>query len=181
MQLAPDARAALGSAEFFDGTSNKFSRSGSEEADEFYRTVIPDRSSRTDARSSCARRWPGCCGPSSFTTTSRTLAERRPGGTRSAARTAQRPQHEWRHLYNADVISMPDKWEYPWYAAWDLAFHCIALALVDPDFAKEQLLLMTARVVHAPQRAIAGLRMGLRRRQSAGARLGRLARLQRSR
>src|SRR4030095_9731651 len=51
--------------------------------------------------------------------------------------------HEWRHLYNADVISMPDKWEYPWYAAWDLAFHCVALAIVDPDFAKEQLLLMT--------------------------------------
>jgi mannosylglycerate hydrolase MGH1-like protein/glycosyl hydrolase family 63 len=51
--------------------------------------------------------------------------------------------HEWRHLYNSDVISMPDKWEYPWYAAWDLAFHCIALALVDAQFAKEQLLLMT--------------------------------------
>ena len=51
--------------------------------------------------------------------------------------------HEWRHLYNADVISMPDKWEYPWYAAWDLAFHCVALAIVDSDFAKEQLLLMT--------------------------------------
>jgi Mannosylglycerate hydrolase MGH1-like glycoside hydrolase domain len=51
--------------------------------------------------------------------------------------------HEWRHLYNADVISMPDKWEYPWYAAWDLAFHCVALAIVDADFAKEQLLLMT--------------------------------------
>src|SRR5213083_1147885 len=50
--------------------------------------------------------------------------------------------HEWRHLYNADVISMPDKWEYPWYAAWDLAFHCIPLALVDPDFAKEQLILL---------------------------------------
>src|SRR4030095_6653433 len=47
--------------------------------------------------------------------------------------------HEWRHLYNADVISMPDKWEYPWYAAWDLAFHCVPLALVDSDFAKEQL------------------------------------------
>jgi hypothetical protein len=46
-------------------------------------------------------------------------------------------------LYNADVISMPDKWEYPWYAAWDLAFHCVALAIVDSDFAKEQLLLMT--------------------------------------
>ena len=50
--------------------------------------------------------------------------------------------HEWRHLYNADIISMPDKWEYPWYAAWDLAFHCIPLAMVDPDFAKEQLLLL---------------------------------------
>lgn len=50
---------------------------------------------------------------------------------------------EWMHLNNADVISMPDKWEYPWYAAWDLAFHCIPLAMIDPDFAKEQLLLLT--------------------------------------
>jgi len=49
---------------------------------------------------------------------------------------------EWFHMLNADVISMPDKWEYPWYAAWDLAFHAISLALVDFDFAKEQLLLM---------------------------------------
>src|SRR5262249_41376838 len=46
---------------------------------------------------------------------------------------------EWAHLYNDDIISMPDKWEYPWYAAWDLAFHAITLALVDPDFAKGQL------------------------------------------
>ena len=49
---------------------------------------------------------------------------------------------DWFHMLNADVISMPDKWEYPWYAAWDLAFHTITLALVDFDFAKEQLLLM---------------------------------------
>ena len=49
---------------------------------------------------------------------------------------------EWFHMFNGDVISMPDKWEYPWYAAWDLAFHTISLALVDFDFAKEQLLLM---------------------------------------
>ena len=48
----------------------------------------------------------------------------------------------WGHVYNEDIISMPDKWEYPWYAAWDLAFHCVTLALVDPDFAKEQLVLM---------------------------------------
>jgi hypothetical protein len=49
----------------------------------------------------------------------------------------------WRHLDNQDVISMPDKWEYPWYAAWDLAFHCVALAHVDPEFAKAQLRLIT--------------------------------------
>jgi hypothetical protein len=48
----------------------------------------------------------------------------------------------WGHLYNVDIISMPDKWEYPWYAAWDLAFHCVALAHVDSTYAKEQLLLM---------------------------------------
>jgi len=48
----------------------------------------------------------------------------------------------WRHLYNIDIISMPDKWEYPWYAAWDLAFHCLPLAHVDPQFAKRQLTLM---------------------------------------
>jgi hypothetical protein len=51
--------------------------------------------------------------------------------------------HEWTHVNNADIISMPDKWEYPWYAAWDLAFHTIALALVDPNFAKHQLVLLT--------------------------------------
>ncbi|HUO74341.1 MAG TPA: hypothetical protein VMU39_26450 [Solirubrobacteraceae bacterium] len=49
---------------------------------------------------------------------------------------------EWMHLNNQDVVSMPDKWEYPWYAAWDLAFHCVALAHVDPEFAKSQLILM---------------------------------------
>ena len=51
--------------------------------------------------------------------------------------------HEWPHLNNADIISMPDKWEYPWYAAWDLAFHTIPLAMVDPEFAKQQLVLLT--------------------------------------
>ncbi len=51
--------------------------------------------------------------------------------------------HEWTHLQNADIISMPDKWEYPWYAAWDLAFHTIPIAMVDPEFAKHQLLLLT--------------------------------------
>jgi hypothetical protein len=49
----------------------------------------------------------------------------------------------WRNLANSDVLSMPDKWEYPWYASWDLAFHCIPLALIDADFAKHQLVLLT--------------------------------------
>lgn len=56
----------------------------------------------------------------------------------------------WTHLYNSDVISMPDKWEYPWYAAWDLAFHCVAMALIDPDFAKEQLILFLREWYMAP-------------------------------
>jgi hypothetical protein len=54
---------------------------------------------------------------------------------------APRNEH-WHHMYNADIISMPDKWEYPWYAAWDLAFHILAITLVDEDFGKQQLDLM---------------------------------------
>jgi hypothetical protein len=54
---------------------------------------------------------------------------------------AQVRNKDWFHMYNADVISMPDKWEYPWYAVWDLAFHTVTLSLVDVDFAKQQLLL----------------------------------------
>jgi len=57
---------------------------------------------------------------------------------------------EWFHLLNKDIISMPDKWEYPWYAAWDLAFHTLPLAIVDPDFAKEQLDLMLRGVYLHP-------------------------------
>jgi hypothetical protein len=58
------------------------------------------------------------------------------------ARKAAPRNDQWHHMYNGDVISMPDKWEYPWYAAWDLAFHVLALTLVDPDFGKQQLKLM---------------------------------------
>jgi hypothetical protein len=51
--------------------------------------------------------------------------------------------HDWPHVFTRDVISMPDKWEFPWFASWDLGFHCVVLAHVDPHFAKEQILLMT--------------------------------------
>jgi hypothetical protein len=62
----------------------------------------------------------------------------------------QAPRNDnWHHMYNGDVISMPDKWEYPWYAAWDLAFHVIALTLVDPEFGKQQLrLILRERYMH---------------------------------
>ncbi|HEY3492304.1 MAG TPA: hypothetical protein VGK43_05090, partial [Solirubrobacterales bacterium] len=63
-------------------------------------------------------------------------AQPAPPATRKAGRNS-----DWPHLYNRDVVSMPDKWEYPWYAAWDLAFHMIPFARIDPEFAKEQLLL----------------------------------------
>jgi hypothetical protein len=66
-------------------------------------------------------------------------------GARRSARNA-----EWFHMLNGDIISMPDKWEYPWYAAWDLAFHTISLSLVDFDFAKEQLLLMLRNLYAHP-------------------------------
>jgi hypothetical protein len=73
-----------------------------------------------------------------------TWLKSRNGGAHAAPRNRQ-----WRHMYNADIISMPDKWEYPWYAAWDLAFHILALTLVDEDFGKQQLdLMLQATYLH---------------------------------
>jgi len=70
--------------------------------------------------------------------------------------------HNWGHLFNADVISMPDKWEYPWYAAWDLAFHMIPMARVDPDFAKQQLLLFLREWYMHPSGAMPAYEWNLR-------------------
>ena len=65
-----------------------------------------------------------------------------PAGPPPPAERKNGRNHAWGHVYNTDIISMPDKWEYPWYAAWDLAFHCVSLAMIDPSYAKEQLVLM---------------------------------------
>ena len=73
----------------------------------------------------------------------------------------------WFHMVAGDVISMPDKWEYPWFAAWDLAFHCAPLSLVDVDFAKEQVELLLQHALPAPERPDPGLRVELQRRQPA--------------
>jgi hypothetical protein len=112
------------------------------EADEFYATVIPKELS-DDAKSVQRQAFAGMLWSKQFyhyvvrEWLEGDKAMPRPPESRKDGR-----NHEWSHLYNSDVISMPDKWEYPWYAAWDLAFHCIPLALVDSEFAKQQLLLM---------------------------------------
>jgi hypothetical protein len=68
--------------------------------------------------------------------------------------------HEWTHLYNRDVVSMPDKWEYPWYAAWDLAFHMIPFTRLDPDFAKAQLVLFLREWYMHPSGALPAYEFG---------------------
>jgi hypothetical protein len=112
------------------------------EADEFYATVIPQNLSR-DAQNVMRQGFAGMLWSKQFYHyVVKNWLEGDPGNPTPPQERTQGRNHDWTHLYNADVISMPDKWEYPWYAAWDLAFHCIPLALVDSDFAKEQLTLM---------------------------------------
>ena len=113
------------------------------EADEFYATVIPQDLSE-DAQNVMRQSIAGLLWSKQFYHYVQREwlhgdpAQPTPPHDRYSGR-----NHDWPHLFNADVVSMPDKWEYPWYAAWDLAFHCIALAMVDSDFAKEQLVLLT--------------------------------------
>jgi Glycosyl hydrolase family 63 C-terminal domain len=112
------------------------------EADEFYRSVIPQDLS-SDAQNVMRQGFAGMLWSKQFYHyVIKDWLEGDPGNPPPPPQRRKGRNHEWTHLYNADVISMPDKWEYPWYAAWDLAFHCIPLALVDSDFAKEQLILM---------------------------------------
>jgi hypothetical protein len=111
------------------------------EADDFYATVIPKALS-DDAKRVMRQAFAGLLWSKQFYHYYlRRWLQGDPCGPPPAPERSQGRNHEWLHLYNEDVISMPDKWEYPWYAAWDLAFHMIPLALVDPDFAKAQLVL----------------------------------------
>jgi len=113
-----------------------------DEADEFYATVIPQDIS-ADAQNVMRQGFAGMLWSKQFY--HYVIKDWLQGDSGSPSPPQERQSgrnHQWTHVYNADVISMPDKWEYPWYAAWDLAFHCVPLALVDPDFAKDQLTLM---------------------------------------
>jgi hypothetical protein len=125
----------------FDGFDQLFSMR-KHEADEFYGTVIPQDLS-SDAKSVMRQGFAGMLWSKQFYHyVIKDWLEGDPGQPTPAAERKTGRNSQWPHLYNADVISMPDKWEYPWYAAWDLAFHCVPLALVDSDFAKEQLVLL---------------------------------------
>jgi hypothetical protein len=125
----------------FDGFDRTFALR-QREADEFYATVIPQDLS-PDARNVMRQGFAGMLWSKQFYYyVVKQWLDGDPGQPPPPPERRKGRNHEWPHLYNADVISMPDKWEYPWYAAWDLSFHCIPLALVDSDFAKEQLVLM---------------------------------------
>jgi hypothetical protein len=112
------------------------------EADEFYGGIVPHNSTADEAnvvrQAHAGLLW----SKQFYHYVVRDWIEGDPGGRRSAeARRAARNK-EWSHVYNRDLLSMPDKWEYPWFAAWDLAFHMIPFARTDPTFAKEQLVLL---------------------------------------
>ena len=147
------------------------------EADEFYDTVIPRRLS-DDGKRVMRQALAGLLWSKQFYHYYvRRWLEGDPACPPPPKERLNGRNHEWRHLYNEDVISMPDKWEYPWYAAWDLAFHMIPFALIDPDFAKAQLILFLREWYMHPNGQIPAYEWALRRREPAGARVGRAARL----
>jgi len=112
------------------------------EADEFYASRIPKEMS-DDAKLIMRQSFSGMLWCKQFFHFDvRTWLNGDPAQPPPPRERLQGRNKDWTHLYNEDIISMPDNWEYPWYAAWDLAFHCIPIALIDPDFAKEQLILL---------------------------------------
>jgi hypothetical protein len=113
------------------------------EADDFYRNIVPQNIA-ADRQNVMRQALGGLLWSKQFYSYDlNRWIQGDPAGPQPPQQRLEGRNKDWHHLYNSDVISMPDKWEYPWYAAWDLAFHCIALALVDANFAKEQLLLVT--------------------------------------
>jgi hypothetical protein len=112
------------------------------EADDFYRDVIPQAMS-PDARSVMRQGFAGMLWSKQFYNYDvQTWLHGDPGQPPPPKERLQGRNCDWEHFYSDDIISMPDKWEYPWFAAWDLAFHCVPLALLDWDFAKNQLTML---------------------------------------
>ncbi len=128
----------------FDGTDELIARRRAE-ADEFYEAITPptvgDDAKQVMRQALAGMLWSKQC---YYFDVDQWLRERGFHPLRTPARRGTRNE-SWYHMFNHDVVSMPDKWEYPWYAAWDLAFHCIPLAMVDRDFAKTQIDLMISQ------------------------------------
>ena len=119
------------------------------EADQFYEGVIP-RSLNADQANVMRQALAGMLWSKQFYhyDVDKWLVEHGSDPFKANRKAAPR-NDQWHHMYNGDVISMPDKWEYPWYAVWDLAFHVLSLTLVDPDFGKQQLkLMLSERFMH---------------------------------
>jgi hypothetical protein len=147
LRLTDDAPAALARINGpgtgpFGSQFDKVLRARRKEADEFYAAVIP-ASLDADQANVMRQALAGMLWSKQFYLydVDKWLEERGSDPFKATRKAAPRNDY-WHHMYNGDVISMPDKWEYPWYAAWDLAFHVLALTVVDPDFGKQQLKLM---------------------------------------
>ena len=126
----------------FDETFAQTFSERKQEADEFYASLIPaelsDDEKHVQRQAFAGMLW----GKQFFYYDVKRWLDGDPTEPPPPEQRCEGRNHDWTHLYNEDIISMPDKWEYPWYAAWDLAFHCVTFALIDPDFAKEQLILL---------------------------------------
>ena len=148
------------------------------EAEEFYRNRIPPGASDDDRRIS-RQAYAGLLWTKQFYHyVVKEWLDGDPGQPPPPASRRQGRNKDWGHLFNRDVISMPDKWEYPWYAAWDSAFHMIPMAEIDPHFAKEQLILFLREWYMHPSGQLPAYEFALGRRQPAGPCLGLLAGLQ---
>ena len=128
----------------FDGFDQTFEERRNE-ADEFYRAITPASATEDQARV-MRQALAGMLWSKQFYLFELDRWIKDHGGDPFSSATGPTRNRDWGHMVNADIISMPDKWEYPWYAAWDLAFHAIALSLVDLDFAKQQLDLMLGQM-----------------------------------
>jgi hypothetical protein len=143
-----ETSAESGCNEAFDSRFDETMNTRRREADAFYAKVIP-ASLDADAANVMRQALAGMMWSKQFYyyDVDKWLTERG-SDPFDPKRRAPRNDH-WHHMYNADIVSMPDKWEYPWYAAWDLAFHVLALTLVDEDFGKQQLeLMLRERYLH---------------------------------
>ena len=147
LTVAPSSTATIrlrlsASGNTIDGDFESILEQRRREADDFYRELTPEGTQPDEAvvlRQALA----GMIWSKQFYSYNvERWLEGDPLGPRPPSERLTGRNSSWKHLDNRDVISMPDKWEYPWYAAWDLAFHCVPLARADPQFAKSQLLLL---------------------------------------